>query len=600
MPTRRFTARPMVDIEDKVNGVAWFLPSGLEHCSPAAEIGSSRDDSSDAMIRAQKAQLARGLGLQAQLGPTQYHIFASDGRAQTGSNVVCKSPEVPARPTATFRDVLPFCDAESDVRVRRDCALAHYKFFVASELDEQHKPQGNQIDDGLFMTHELWEGLVAGSVPIYWGGACGGSDDDDDARCYLDLLPHPDAVVDARAFPSAKALAEYVTLALADDTVYEKHHEWRDMEPHEWNPKFWDLVARSAPSVLCRVCDAAVELTSNKRLQRDGSPPRIKSKLGGTQVAGGARCSSADVNVHFVTFGSGKYVTAVDRIVDEAKRTGRFCAIHAYRGERDLPGVVLGDERFDWHRAQPRGGGYWYWKSCLVLEVLKSLKTGDVVFFADSGCELGHSRAALAEIDAMLSRLMPGPDSVDVVAFAQESIERQYTKGDVFDEFGMDPLDERTSLPQLLGGVHFIRRNANTILLLEKWRSLCAQGHLIGDASSKLPNHPQFIEGRHDQSLWSLLIKANDYIPPCSASGGDGAWLTNSPAIAAYSPHKIEGLQTQLFSHRATYPPNRFLHFVSAARNPSRTPLHATPDEIPPGDSCETCITDCVTKERPR
>ena len=57
----------------------------------------------------------------------------------------------------------------------------------------------------------------------------------------------------------------------------------------------------------------------------------------------------------------------------------------------------------------------------MILEVLKSaksLKDGDVVFFADSGCEFGQTGAALAELDTLLGFLMPGDlDSVGVVAF---------------------------------------------------------------------------------------------------------------------------------------------------------------------------------------
>ena len=281
-------------------------------------------------------------------GVARFDVFAEDGRARDENDVRCEPP------VASLGDVLPRCDAEPDTRVRRDCALAHYKFFIASELDEQQ----HKADEGLFVTNELWDGLAAGSVPIYWGGGRCSGGGGGSSGCHLDLLPHPDACVDARAFPSVEALAEYVLLALADPSVYARHQRWRLMEPHEWSPKFWDLVVRSAPSALCKVCDVAAEITERKLLGRDR--PTGSAGLGGTHTAGGGTCSETAPDVHFVTFGSGKYVTAVDRIVDEAKQTRRFCAVHAYRGERDLPPSVASDERFSWHRAQPRGGGYWY------------------------------------------------------------------------------------------------------------------------------------------------------------------------------------------------------------------------------------------------
>ena len=50
------------------------------------------------------------------------------------------------------------------------------------------------------------------SVPVYWG-----------APDVLELLPHPTAIVDARAFASVAALAAYLDAALTDASVYAHH-----------------------------------------------------------------------------------------------------------------------------------------------------------------------------------------------------------------------------------------------------------------------------------------------------------------------------------------------------------------------------------------
>ena len=55
----------------------------------------------------------------------------------------------------------------------KHCALTHYPFYLAFENSEAVG----------YASEKLWQGLLAGSVPIYWG-----------APDVLDLLPHRDAV----------------------------------------------------------------------------------------------------------------------------------------------------------------------------------------------------------------------------------------------------------------------------------------------------------------------------------------------------------------------------------------------------------------------
>ena len=35
-----------------------------------------------------------------------------------------------------------------------------------------------------------------------------------------------------------------------------------------------------------------------------------------------------------------------------------------------------------------RGFGYWYWKPCLILKILKELKDNDIVHYLDIGCHI--------------------------------------------------------------------------------------------------------------------------------------------------------------------------------------------------------------------
>lgn len=46
-----------------------------------------------------------------------------------------------------------------------------------------------------------------------------------------------------------------------------------------------------------------------------------------------------------------------------------------------------------------------------------------------------------------------------------------------------------------------------TIHLVNEWLSLAMNPQLINDAPSIMPEDPAFIDHRHDQAIWSLLIK---------------------------------------------------------------------------------------------
>ena len=63
----------------------------------------------------------------------------------------------------------------------------------------------------------------------------------------------------------------------------------------------------------------------------------------------------------------------------------------------------------------------------------------------------------------------------------------------------------------MVGGIIFIRKCAESLELIRKWRGLFYENFsLVDDSPSKSPNFKGFIEHRHDQSVWSLLVKTNN------------------------------------------------------------------------------------------
>ena len=161
------------------------------------------------------------------------------------------------------------------------------------------------------------------------------------------------------------------------------------------------------------------------------------------------------------------------------------------------------------HRTpKERGFGYWTWKAVACLRALReadmdtSETTRDLLIWADTGCTFVHTAAAVARLQKYFARALE--HSSGWLAFAQmRLLERAWTKGDVFEALGAH---QHAKKPQVWAGCFFVRPTPANVHLLELWRALCEQPHLVDDTPSVHPNYAAFREHRHDQSILSLLL----------------------------------------------------------------------------------------------
>ena len=62
--------------------------------------------------------------------------------------------------------------------------------------------------------------------------------------------------------------------------------------------------------------------------------------------------------------------------------------------------------------------------------------------------------------------------------------------------------------PQYQAGIIFIRKELKMVSLIQSWLDVYSDDfHLADDTSSHSLNEPGFVEHRHDQSIFSLLLK---------------------------------------------------------------------------------------------
>lgn len=202
-----------------------------------------------------------------------------------------------------------------------------------------------------------------------------------------------------------------------------------------------------------------------------------------------------------VSFADNRYRNALKRL-DRYTQAFPFSERH-FHTQKDT------FSKYYWRQLKPwfyrRGYGYWDWKARLVKQYLDKAEEGDVVVWSDVGVYWNSSEKALKRFEEYVNSLN---SERSILAFQEPYCEQEWTKGDLFEELGLyNDIAVCTSL-QLWSGCLFIRKQPETVMLINKWAELNdRRKELITDKRSVVPNKEGFKEHRHDQSSFSLLVK---------------------------------------------------------------------------------------------
>jgi len=128
------------------------------------------------------------------------------------------------------------------------------------------------------------------------------------------------------------------------------------------------------------------------------------------------------------------------------------------------------------------------------------MENNDILVYADAGCSLNkNGNKRLLEYFNIVNNSCLG-----ILSFELDTIEKSYTKMDIFNELNVYEL---MNTKQLNATAFIIKKCERTVNLVKEWYKLCSNYHLISDELSKIPNAPEFKDHRHDQSIFSLLRK---------------------------------------------------------------------------------------------
>lgn len=142
-----------------------------------------------------------------------------------------------------------------------------------------------------------------------------------------------------------------------------------------------------------------------------------------------------------------------------------------------------------------RGDGYWIWKPYILLTALLKY-AGDFILYIDAGDY--HA-------PEFWEWLHEYEKTNDQLFCTRGYIHQEWTKGDCFEAMGCLYLMDEPNR-QLEAGLIGLRANQENIELVQEWAKWMENRRILDDTPSDYPNHPNFAEHRHDQSILTNLI----------------------------------------------------------------------------------------------
>jgi hypothetical protein len=232
------------------------------------------------------------------------------------------------------------------------------------------------------------------------------------------------------------------------------------------------------------------------------------------------------MNIHFLSFGTTwNYNGALQRVgkqVSEWKTsqdTSVFKTVSICTEQtlvKQFPDFI--QTHLNFFQTHPRGFGYWLWKSFLIQQCLNAIPKDHVLFYMDAGCQLNLQ--ASKRFCEYYSLAM----DAGLLCFQVGMPEYEWCKGDTADLIVQND-QEIMSQSQIVGGIHMIKNTEFNQQLVAEWQRIaCLDGYrYLTDSPSIVVNHSNFKEHRHDQAIFSLLVKKHNQYHALS----DETWKPN-------------------------------------------------------------------------
>ncbi len=204
--------------------------------------------------------------------------------------------------------------------------------------------------------------------------------------------------------------------------------------------------------------------------------------------------------VYLASFASDHWVNALARLRAESKACGFIDVFHQYLYDDLRADAAFWAAHGAFIEKNARGRGYWIWKPHIILHSLSLMNDGDILVYADAGCSIKASGAARFQKYLEVVRTTPH----GILAFSSEHSMRKWTKMDTVKALGAESI---LHMNGVIATSLIIRKCDASLRIIKQWMSYCERYELLDDSPSVTPNHTDFIEHKHDQSILSLLLR---------------------------------------------------------------------------------------------
>lgn len=218
---------------------------------------------------------------------------------------------------------------------------------------------------------------------------------------------------------------------------------------------------------------------------------------------------SSSQKICTMSFGGGgqNYYDALNRIKNEVKQTNVFDEIISFTDEDLKKDHEFWEKHGNFIENNNRGYGYWLWKPYLIMKTMENMNDNDILFYIDSGCEITEYNQNEYDI---LQKMIRNCNNYDLLYTLTCCDEKMYTKMDLFKY--MNLIDDKVMNSIMRQAtIVIIKKNDITVDFIKDWYRIACNYHMIDDSPSILPNDSSFIEHRHDQSVFSLLLNTSKY-----------------------------------------------------------------------------------------
>ncbi len=221
------------------------------------------------------------------------------------------------------------------------------------------------------------------------------------------------------------------------------------------------------------------------------------------------------MRLHLLTYADELYAPMQRKLVEHAASLGIFDSIKSQSREYLIQTDFYKENKYI---LDGKRGGWCCWKPYYILETLKEMDEGDVLLYMDSADWIDsmplEKEGKYSYFSYMRTEIFEKMLDNDILLTAGAFPNKQYTKRDVFVYMSADEPKYWDAI-QLEAGVILIKNTQWSRDFIAEWLKYCCVSALITNDPNicNLPNLPEFVDIRYDQSILSILQIKHEITP---------------------------------------------------------------------------------------